>query len=291
MDVMNTNPALRWCFAFAMVLVALLLVTGLVACTSSSGGEALPLPTPLDLTVYPTASFLTQNAPPAGFGVVTDFDAVDHNLALHQGWTYTITGQFDGLYDVSGEPATGTLQLRVQGNEPSRARWVVLEAGGNAFVDLVNTVSLQGVRFANDYYMVDANQRCTVDPGGQMVDTKLADLGAAQIIGGIRHATPTGFHEDRDGLHVWQYTFMVEDMQLPAIYQRPDSRITVAADLWIAPQINAVLIYEVNITVARVHLLWADQTQSTVSGTLYLRYELDVASLGTLPNISIPFGC
>ncbi len=286
---MNARPVLHWRIAWAVLILVLLI--GLAACTSSSGSGDAPLPTPLDLTVYPTALFLTANAPPAGFGEVTAFDAVDHNLALHQGWAYTITGQFDGLYDVSGEPVTGLLQIQVQGDELSQARWVVLEAGGNAFVDLTDTVSLQGVRFANDYYMVDANQRCTVDPGGQMVETRLADLGAAQIIGGVTHAVPTGFHEDRDGLHAWQYTFTVESMQLPAIHQRADSRVTVAADLWIAPEINAVLVYEVNATVARVHLLWADQTQSTVSGTLYLRYELDIASLGTLPNISIPFGC
>ncbi|MCD4685483.1 MAG: hypothetical protein K8S97_06070, partial [Anaerolineae bacterium] len=110
---MNARPVLHWRIAWAVLILVLLI--GLAACTSSSGSGDAPLPTPLDLTVYPTALFLTANAPPAGFGEVTAFDAVDHNLALHQGWAYTITGQFDGLYDVSGEPVTGLLQIQVQG--------------------------------------------------------------------------------------------------------------------------------------------------------------------------------
>lgn len=276
---------LRW------IIVLLVVVIVLAGCTSSPESDDVPIPTPLDLTQFPTAVFLTENAPPAGFGVVTAFDAVDRNLAPHQGWTYTITGQFEGLADATGEPVTGTLHVRVQGNEQSQTRWVVLEAGGNAFVDIADTVRLEGVRYSNDYYLVDSTGRCTVDPGGRMVDSRLADLGAAQIIGGVTRAVPNGTHEDRMGYHAWQYVFSPDDMLLPAIYQRTDSRVTVAADLWIAPEIDAVLVYEVRATVARVHLLWADQSHSTVSGTLYLRYELDTSTLGVLPNISVPNGC
>ena len=71
----------------------------------------------------------------------------------------------------------------------------------------------------------------------------------------------------------------------------PDATVTLAADLWFAPEVNAVLSYEVTAEVSGVHLLWADRAASTVSGTLVLRYALDVAALDTLPNISVPHGC
>lgn len=266
------------------------LLIGAAACAPAVSDNE-PLPTLVDLTVHPTYQFLTQQAPPPGFGVLTTLDAIDNTLRAQTGWTYTVSATFEGIADATGDPAIGTLTLIVQGDEPSQRRRVVLTAEGRAFLPNDGLLQLEGVRFSNDYYIVDVNGVCTADQGGQMVDAAIADLGAGDVIGGVARAFPTGHQDTITGLQAWQYSFTSAEMRLPAIHRRTDSSVDVQADLWFAPSVNAALTYDVTATVARVHLLWADQTESTVSGTLYLRYELDAPALGVLPNISVPHGC
>lgn len=277
----------QWVWRLTLLVVA---ISSIAACTSSPADDQ-PLPTLVDLTKHPTYQFLTQQAPPQGFGVLQTLGAVDNTLRSQTGWTYTVTATFDGIYDVSGDPVSGTLDLQVQGNEPSRQRRVILSAEGGVFLPDEGLLQIEGVRFSNDYYMVDVTGVCTSDQGGQMAEAAVADLGAENVIGGVTLAIPSGQQQDIGGLRAWQYTFAPEHMTLPAIHRRTDSRVEVQADLWFAPAVNATLLYEVTANVARVHLLWADQTESTVSGTLYLRYELDIPALGVLPNISVPHGC
>lgn len=272
------------------VILLVILISSIAACTSSPTDDQ-PLPTLFDPTRHPTYQFLTEQAPPPGFGELNTLSAVDNTLRQQNGWTYTVTATFDGIYDVSGDPVTGSITLQVQGNEPSRRRRVLLSAEGGAFLPDEGVLELEGVRFSNDYYMVDVTGACTSDQGGQMVGAAVADLGASNLIGGVTFAIPSGQKQEIGGLQAWQYTFALENMTLPAIHRRTDSRVEVQADLWFAPAVNATLLYEVTANVARVHLLWADQTESTVSGTLYLRYELDIPALGELPNISVPNGC
>jgi hypothetical protein len=168
----------------------------------------------------------------------------------------------------------------------------VLEVQGSAFLQDAALLRLEGVRWSNDYYLVDVNGRCTVDQGGQMGGSAIADLSAGQLIGGVKQAVPTGHRMEIEGVPAWQYTFAREAMRVPAIHPGPTSTVTLGADLWIAPQYDAVLTYEVQATVQHVHILWVDQTAaSPVSGTLNLRYELDVSQLDVLPNISVPHGC
>ncbi len=272
------------------VMLVVVFVGAVVACTSAPAAED-PLPTVVDLTMHPTNAFLTQQAPPAGYRDLTTLSAIDNTLRAQTGWTYTVSATFDGIYDVTGEAVTGTLSARIQGNEPSQRRRVVIAVESGVFLPYDGILQLEGVRFSNDYYIVDINGVCTADQGGQMVGSEVADLSAGNLIGGVTRAIPTGHQRTIEGLRAWQYTFAADAMQLPAILRRTDSRIELNADLWFAPEVNAALLYEVTANVARVHLLWADQTQSTVSGTLYLRYELDIATLGDLPNISVPHGC
>lgn len=81
-------------------------------------------------------------------------------------------------------------------------------------------------------------------------------------------------------------------MRLPAVFTGADSAINLQAELWFAPQINAVLRFDVTAQVQRVHLLWSNRAEaSTVSGTFYLHYELDIPTLDVAPNISVPHGC
>lgn len=271
------------------IILILFAAAGLAACSKAKDNNAA-VPTIASFDTLPTSIFLTQNAPPPGFGEIS-LDPVDVHLSNYQGWTYTITGHFEGTFDASSEPAQGQLDIQVQANELGAARRVVFSAQGLAFLVDEALLKLEGVRFSNDYYLVDVNGRCTVDMGGQLGSAEIADLSAGQVIGGITRAVPTGHRQDIGGVPAWQYTFTPGDVRLPAIHQDANSSVSLAADLWFAPQDNAVLRYELTAQVARVHLLWANQTTSTVSGTLYLRYELSIPDLNVQPNISVPHGC
>ncbi len=262
----------------------------LSACTSSRDEESFVVPTLASLETIPTAIFLTENAPPSGFGTLA-LDPIDRGLAAHPGWTYTVTGSFEGVFEASGDPALGTISVQVQGNEPGQARRVVLEIEGSAFLPGDAPLRLEGVRLSNDYYTVDVNGRCSTDGEEQPGGANIADLSAGQIIGGVAQALPTGHRQTLDELPAWQYTFAPADARLPAIQPGPDGTVTLAADLWFAPEIDAVPSYEISAVVSGVRLLYADRASSTVSGTLVLHYALDVAALGTLPNISVPHGC
>ncbi|MBN1562718.1 MAG: hypothetical protein JXA10_02690, partial [Anaerolineae bacterium] len=235
-----------------------------------------------------TSIFLTENAPPVEFAVI-NIDPIDINLSAYQGWTYTITGHFTGTFDTTGEAAEGQLAATVQANEIGQTRRVVLEVEGAAFLLDAALLKLEGVRWSNDYYVVDVNGRCTQD---QQSGTAIADLGATQLIGGVSYAVPTGHRKDISDSPAWQYTFAPENVRLPALHRTADSTVILGADLWFSPDHNAVLVYEVSATVEHVYLLWADQESGNmVSGTLYLRYELDLHQLDVPPNISVPNGC
>jgi hypothetical protein len=267
----------------AWVIVACVLAgAGLAACSSSDPDT--PIPTLASIDTLPTEMFLTANAPPAGFSQVT-FDPIDANLSQRQGWHYSVTGQFEGTFDVSGEGASGSLTADVWSNELGQARWVILEVEGAALSPDDSLRRLEGVRWSNDFYFVDTNGQCVV--GGEGAEV-IGNLSAGQLVGGVTGAIPTGHRQEIEGLPAWQYTFSPSDARLPAIHRDAASGVALAADLWIAPEINAVLRYNLTITVTGVRLLSSEQA---VSGTLYLNYLLDVPQLDVVPNISIPHGC
>lgn len=271
----------------AIGLMSILILISLLAACTGSGGD-LPVPTVASLDTLPTADFLTRNAPPIGFSTIS-VDPIDAYLSNHQGWAYTIIGTFSGTFDDSGEPATGEFTVQVEGNELGQTRYVILEASGSALLSNDALLRLEGVRLSNDYYVVDINGRCVQD---ETSGKAIADQGANQFIGGVAEAIPTGHQREIEGIQAWQYTFAPQAVRLPALHLDENSTYSIGADLWFAPSVNAVLIYEVNVAVTRAYILWADpETSSTVSGTLYIRYDLSLPALGTLPNISIPNGC
>lgn len=264
---------LGWLFVLAI---------GMSACSNGASDE--PVPTVASLDTLPTAIFLTEHAPPPGFERVR-FDPIDANLSNRQGWRYVVAGRFEGVFDATGESAEGDLDLVVQADELGEARRVVLRVAGGALSPNDDPIRLEGVRLSNDYYFVDTNGVCTV--GGENA-ALIANLSAGQIVGGVSGATPTGHQDDINRVPVWQYTFAPDSVRLPALRLEEDSFVSVDADLWIAPSYNAVLRYELTITTRGVQILYGGQP---VSGILTLRYELDVPSLDTRPNISIPNGC
>ena len=266
------------------------LIVVLAACGSANRGDVV-VPTVASFDTLPTSIFLTTNAPPAGYSVI-QANPVDVHLSERLGWAYTVTGTFDGQFDDSGESATGALKAVVQANELGQTRRVVLSVEGAAFLPGDAPLKLEGVRWSNDSYTVDVNGKCSLDTGSQTTGAVIADLSAGQIIGGVVSATPTGFRREIDGVPTWQYGFAPGDVIVPAIRATGESAVTVQADLWLSPYYNAVLHYEITAAVTGVRLLWADSAaSSTVSGTLHLTYDLDVAAIDSQPNISVPNGC
>lgn len=264
------------------LVLLLALLVALTAC--STAGSEEPVPTVARLDTLPTAIFLTEHAPPTGYDRVT-FDPIDARLQDRQGWRYMVTGRFEGTYDATGEPANGVLDLSVQVDALGEARRVVLRVEGGALSPDDDPRRLEGVRLSNDYYIVDTNGVCSA--GGDNASV-IADLSAGQIVGGVSQALPTGHQDTINDVPVWQYTFTPDNVRLPAIHLDEDSFVSVDADLWIAPTYNAVLRYDLTVTTRGVRILSGSEP---VSGILTLRYELDVPSLDTRPNISIPNGC
>jgi len=268
----------RW----TLRLCWLALLLSLTACRAETTTPE-PLPTLAEIETLPTVDFLTQNAPPVGFDEVS-FDPLDHTLAARPGWTYTITGEFDGTFVDTDEPAEGHFTLEVWADELGEARRALLEVEGLA-VSPQAFVRLEGVRISNDTYVVDINGRCSLDDAGASV---VADLSAGQLVGGVARAVPTGHRDTIDDVPVWQYTFAPEALRLAAVRREADSAISVDADLWVAPGVNAVARFEAVVDVTNARILTAERA---VSGTLFLRYDLDLTQIDTRPNISIPHGC
>ncbi|MBN2303065.1 MAG: hypothetical protein JXQ72_01220 [Anaerolineae bacterium] len=264
-------------------LLVVLLIPALAACNAAENGNA-PIPTQADINLIPTHEFLTQNAPPAGFGQI-NVDPIDVNLSARQGWRYVVTGTFSGIFDAGGAPAQGIFQAQVWANEIGETRRVILDVEGAALAPDNAPRRLEGVRWSNDTYIVDNNGQCTTGGDGAQV---IANLSAGQLIGGVVGAVPTGHRQEIGGYPAWQYTFRPGNARFPAVDRGESGTVELAADLWFAPELNAVLRYEVQLTVAGVRLLSAEDR---VSGTLTLRYELDLDALDTLPNISVPNGC
>jgi len=272
-------------YRMSLVIAGAVMIALLGGCEvlDSSSGDVPPTVASLD--TLPTAEFLTQNAPPPGF---SQFSApgVDVNLNTRQGWAYTVSGRFKGTFADDGSPAEGDFTVLVRANELGEARHVILDVSGPAMLPDGTPIRLEGVRFSNDYYLVDVNGVCSTDQTGSAI----ADLTAAQLIGGVRMATPTGFQDEIQGVRVWEYGFAREDVVLPPTTLKLDSNSTVSleASLWVAPELNAVLRYDVTLELVRARLL---SSERAVTGTLILRYDLDVAQFDTLPTLSVPHGC
>ncbi len=258
----------------------------LTACDLMDSNTPTPThsePTMASVEMVATHNFLTENAPPSGFSEV-HYSPLDANLSDHPGWSYTMTGNFTGTFDDTGEAASGQFQAQVQADELGERRRVVLNLEGEAFAPDAAPLELEGVRLSNDYYTIDVNGQCK--PG----DTVIADLATAQLIGGVVVATPTGHRKEINGVPAWQYGFSVDAVLLPptTLKLNTNSSVVLQADLWVAPDVNAVVLFEMTLNVEHVRLLSGARD---VSGTLYLRYELNLAELDVQPNISVPHGC
>jgi len=112
-------------------------------------------------------------------------------------------------------------------------------------------------------------------------------INAGDLVGGVRQALPAGQQATINGVKAWRYDFAAEDLNLPPMRFVEDTRITsFAGEMWVAPEYDTVVRYWVTLTVENARILANDLP---VNGEVRLRF--DLYDVGTLPNITVPFGC
>ncbi len=252
-----------------------LLIAG---CTST-----LVVPTASSIEMAQTAEYQTQNAPPPGFDEVTQFSQIDANLSALSSSHYTLTLTFDGVFSGSHDKTQGTISAEIYRNELGAARRVILKASGSAF-GLDADRNVEEVRISNDYYLVDQNKTCTTVK--EPTSHEVADLAAGDLIGGIKKGTPLGVHKKIDAIEAWEYTFLPDDVVPPTIKLADNGTVSIAAgDLWVAPSLNAVLLYNITLNIENGFL----QGSRQLTGQVRASYKL--LDTGAEYNISIPYGC
>lgn len=263
-------------------LCAAALVLSLVAgCISEA---AVPTATTLDMAI--TAAFLTDNAPPAGFGAAVDFAPVDKNLESLPHWHYSVSLSFAGTFDDGGEAMDGQITADVYSNELVGERRVILRASGDVFAQDAQR-NVEGVRLGNAFYFVDQNGVCSDVTSS--ANPRVAELTAGSLVGGVRHGSPTTTHRMVDDVKVWQYVFLPGDVDPPVLSLSEGGSARIASgELWIAPALNAVKEYSITLEVSGA-VIPVFQDQRPASGTLQASYRL-VETMEPY-NIAIPFGC
>ena len=262
-------------------LLTLLVVLLTTACTGNT-----PLPTLSSVAGLQTAVVLTQAAPPPDFQGSVALPLIDAHLSDQPAWDATIQVTFDGTFaaQTSGDAATGTLEAQIFHDEITSARRVVFHAEGAAF-GVTTPRDLEAVRLGNDYYLVTQGNCSKVS---DTPSRQIADLTPSSLLGGVAHATFTpGSRQELNGRATWSYTFAPKDVSVPLAHSAANGTVTIAAgSLWIAPSANAAARFTLTVNVQNVTLLNAAQA---VTGQLRESYTLN--TVGTLHNISVPFGC
>lgn len=258
----------------------------LLGCLAAGCSANTPLPTLSSVGSLQTAVVLTQVAPPPAFQSILALPQIDAHLSDQPAWDATVQITFDGSFaaDSAGVTTTGTIEAQIFHDELNSARRVLFHAEGGAFGATVAR-DLEAVRIGNDYYLVNQGTctRVTDTPSRQ-----IADLMPSSLLGGVSHARLTpGSRQELNGLPTWAYTFAPGDVTVPLAHPAANGTVTIAAgSLWIAPSVNAAARFTLTVNVQNVTLLNAAQA---VTGQLRESYTLN--TVGTLHNISIPFGC
>lgn len=268
--------------------ITMMLIAGvLVGCNPDRIRNPEDLPTAASVHGLATSDPLTQNAPPAPYNLpVNRFERVDNLLSQLAGWRYTVTMEFNGVFARTPREVSALAQAEVSFNQLSSARRILFSTQGELFGE-AEGLNYEAVRLGRDSFLV-RDGLCVSNPNNEQGDaTTAAELGAGDLIGGVRTAVAAGRRATINGQEVYAYTFSPEDALTPAIRLADggQQRIT-SYDLWIAPQINAVVRFYVNFEVENVVLL---SSQLPVTGQLAIRYDLHDA--GNDFNISVPFGC
>jgi hypothetical protein len=270
-------------FARTLGVLAISCIFFLSACDRGEINSPDELPTPIDPITAPTEFYLTENAPPSGFSTIS-FAQIDANTNLLPGWHADMRLSFDGAFSSVSRDTTAQTHAEVWFDQLGSARRVRLVTTGELIGQEENQTS-EAVRLGPDTFLV-RNGVCLTNAGDDAA--RAADLSAGSLIGGVTHATPTGRHEIINGVEAWQYAFTDAELVLPAI--RPSETGTVImsnpGEIWVAPEHNVVVRFYVNLYVENTIIF---DRQLAVNGLVIIRY--DLLEIGTVPNISIPFGC
>ncbi len=257
-----------------------LLALALTGCQQRLSADMLP--TPVTPEALAMAVLLTQNAPPAGFDAVA-FPAIDTNLSRLPGWRYTMLIRFEGVFTGTPRPTQASTQSEVWYNQVASSRRVVARAHGE-LLNQPELVDYEAVRMGPDVFMV-RDGVCLGDADGEAGPA--ADLSAGALLGGVRGATSASRRARINDQEVWLYSFTYDDLVLPALQLGESGHILSASgELWVAPEHAVVVRYYLTMEVESASVFGSTLP---LSGTLMLRYDLH--EVGTLPNISVPFGC
>lgn len=260
--------------------ISLILILTLLAACQNTTEDIIP--TLAEPNALATSIVLTRFAPPAGFGTLS-LPKIDANLEALSGWRYDMTFAFDGVFSRTTRAAHTATTASVSYNQLASSRHVAVEVD-NDLENPTDPTHLEGVRLGPDTFLV--RDGVCLQNAGEDADL-LADLGAGDLLGGVREATAAAQIATINSQEVWRYAFLPEDLILPSITLTPESKILeLRSDLWFSPRHNAVVRFYLT---AEVENILLSQASLPVSGTLILRY--DVYDLGIVPNINVPFGC
>jgi hypothetical protein len=261
-------------------LLLLLAVIGLAACTTRRGQQLADIPTLASPESLATAQLLTENAPPPGFDEQVVFPEVDLQLTALEGWRYVVTLEFNGIFARTPRETSATARAEVWYNQLGSARRVIVETAGELIGQQVDN-TFEAVRLGPDAFLV-RNDVCTI---GDDAETA-ANLRAGLLVGGVQRAVPSGQKAVLNGEEAWQYSFTVDDLNLPSIRLAEDGTLAATGELWVAPAHNAVVRFYLNLDVENAYIF---DRQLPVTGQVLVRY--DVFDIGQAANITVPFGC
>jgi hypothetical protein len=264
--------------AFAALAMTALLLAG----CSRGGDTPAGLPTPVDPQQVATSQFMTQGAPPEGFRGPLSLPRIDANLDALPGWHYTVELEFDGTFAGTPRPTSATAIAEVWFNQLGTARRVIVTTAGE-LIGKREDDRFEAVRLGPDAFLVRNNVCLTEGADPQTA----ADLDAGRLVGGVTRAFASGHRATVNNEAVWRYDFAPTDLTLPAIRLQENGSITLSgSELWFAPDRNAVIRFYLTFNVENAIIF---DRQLPVSGQVIVRY--DLLEIGTVPNITVPFGC
>jgi len=240
------------------------------------------IPTRAQPEAVATSIHLTENAPPPGFDTVS-FPRIDGNTEALSGWRYEMIFAFNGVFARTPRETAVQTSATITYNQVGTARRVIaqidndLEAPGDP-------LQLEAVRRGEEVYLVrEGNCILNATEDAQL----LADLSAGDLLGGVQRATTAAEIATINGEQVWRYDFTMDNLLLPNVGFREDTVILdLRQELWVSPEHNAVVRFYVTMEAENITVFGSTLP---VSGAVLLRYDLH--EIGTMPNISIPFGC
>lgn len=277
MTLTSSNPFSRRRAARCALLLTLALL--LTACRQRE--IVITLPTETTLEMAATAAVLTREAPPPGFERVR-FPVIDANLTQLDSYRAQFSFAFNGTFARTPRLASTETRGETTANVLQQARRTVSTISTTIQPD-VRPLQLDAVLLGQDPFLV-RDGACVTNRDEALLATNLV---AGAVLGGVREAQALPRRAIVNGEQVWEYSFTLDDLNLPNVTLGDNSRIVgMSGELWVSPSRNVVVRYYLNLNVENVTLF---DEPLPVTGAIIVRYDLFLHE--DPPNISIPFGC